>query len=148
MRSQKTEVIQVQCANKGTGDTEKMQNITQRPKRFQLLLLSFLLPIDWLGGALRARNSVLLSAPGRGSPVQLPPPPASYPSPWWLGCPLPRAEGTVEKDMYTSLPRTASLLLGTEIGAAGMGVGVWWDSIWLVMFPVLEAKANQQEPCS
>lgn len=97
MRSQKTEVIQVQCANRGTGDTEKKQNRTQGPKRFQLLLLlllSFLLPVDWGVGALRARNSVPFSAPGLGSPVQLsnpPHPPASYPDPW-TGGPLLQEE--------------------------------------------------------
>ena len=45
MRSQKTEVIQVQCANRGTEDTEK----NTRPKRFQQLFL-FLLPVELQGG--------------------------------------------------------------------------------------------------
>lgn len=71
MRSQKTEVIQVQCANRGTGGTEKKQNNT-RPIAFNSSSSSL-----WTG-ALQASNSVPLrtwlfplSSPGLGSPGPL-----------------------------------------------------------------------------
>lgn len=113
MRSQKTEVIQVQCANRGTRDTEKKQKHSNtRPKHLQqLFLLLFLLPVDWGWGApmsqavcaLRTGGSYkprclcssldlgfLLNSPGlggfKGSPERLTAlSPGQLPDPWTDG---------------------------------------------------------------
>lgn len=130
MRSQKTEVIQVQCANRGTGDTEKKQNRTQGPKRFQLLLLSFLLPVDWGWGALSARNSVPLSEPGLGSPVQLSSPPPAQPATLTPGQGVPFSKKGIHILPLNDESLHGFLLLGTESGVVGICVGLFGGTVY------------------
>jgi len=79
---------------------------------------------------------VPLSAPGLGSPAQL------------SNTPHPPARTSTSFPSDTESLR-GFLLLGTEIGVVGIGVGLFGGTVYSELcFPILEAKAAQQEPRS
>lgn len=129
MRSQKTEVIQVQCANREQGTQKRSRTLTQGPKRLQLLfLLSFLLPVDWGEGG--CPESQELCAALWGSP----PPRAACPTPG-QGVPFSRYRA----HLGIPFPRTVSPFVdafswGPKQGWQGLVLVCLVGCTWLVRF--------------